>query len=56
MNFGDALADRGKLDEAMKHYRKALGLASARNEKDMVEAIRAVIQRRQQAAPAGHGP
>jgi Flp pilus assembly protein TadD len=39
VNLGDALARRGRLDQAMAHYQEALGLASARNDTALAEAI-----------------
>ncbi len=42
-NLGEALAGRGKLNEALEHFHRALDLASARNDRAMVEAIRARI-------------
>ena len=44
INLGDALAGCERLSEALEHYQKALDLASARNDKDMADAIRARIK------------
>ena len=55
-NLGLALAGRGQVDEAMDHYRKALSLASARNDRARVERIRARIRLLQGTAPAGNVP
>jgi len=44
INLANALAGRGGLDEALAHYQQALGLASARNDKALADAIRARIR------------
>ena len=56
MNLGRALTGRGRRQEAIEHFRKALCLASARNDRDLVDAIRAQIRLQQSAAPAGNSP
>ena len=40
INLGLALAGRRRLDEALQHYQTALGVASARNDRALAEAIR----------------
>ena len=55
-NLGIALTNRGRLDEVIEHYQKALGLASARNDKALADVIRARIKLHQPAAPAGNVP
>ena len=55
-NLGLALAGRGQVDEAIGHYRKALALASARNNRALADAIRARIRLHQSVAPAGNAP
>jgi Flp pilus assembly protein TadD len=44
LNLGSALAGQGRLNEALAHYQKALGLASARNDEGLVDAIRAKMR------------
>ncbi len=51
-NLGRALAGRGRLDEAIAHFQKALALASAQNDRDLADAIRAEISATNRLRPA----
>ncbi len=55
-SLGDALAGRGKLDEAIAHYQKALALASAQNNKNLVDLVRARILLHQPSKPLKSAP
>ena len=44
-NLADALAQRGRTDEAIEHYRKALSLAEQQNKASLVEDLKTRLQR-----------
>ncbi len=55
-NLAIVLAGRRQVDEVLQHFRKALSLASARNDRALVEAIQAQIKLHQAVTPAGPAP
>jgi tetratricopeptide (TPR) repeat protein len=48
--LGNVLANRGQVGEAIEHYQTALGLASARNDRALVDVLQARIRRLQPEA------
>jgi tetratricopeptide (TPR) repeat protein len=55
-DLGRALAGRGQVGDAMAHYQKALDLASARNDKALVDVIRARIRQLKPVLSTDKGP
>ena len=55
-NLGIALADRGEVVEAIQHYKVVIDLASARNDNDLADVIRARIMLLQSRVPGGKAP